>query len=528
MTFNNDINHNTSAEVNTQISSYFDIVDNAIAMSDTNKKYVIDAQASYSPSAPIHAGSFTTFIISPTSDNTADLYNGFIKANIKFSFSMNDTVSDLTKVLTNYNLNKIWVGFKDSMDSVEKYEILSNGTTIYTQNYGPEESFLTSCGANETAKRSDVFSKVRHKDVFNRKEDVAKCGSFIDVTKDLKTYITIPIKIDLRRFLPLSNIKYLPAFAGKLELKIMFGSQGLVWCPVGLPRELKNNIPDLTKLIIPDITTEFSQIGESATMWVSSSEASGITTLTAGDRTLYAERDYEIVDTYTIIPNFGIDNDIYSRLVQRYSNSDTPLIFPTQTLTFLNLSNQLNINHFTSTTTTTPRFIDSIFFLFPYKPTHHTVFKNPLFKNFQLRCGRYGAIPSIPIKTDGSDPAFVEVCQNAMNVNADQTGFNKEVINSLCNTKNLNVANGLSSNERTSFFIGLPTETDNTFQQGQTSNTPITYEIIGDIDQDSVYGISNSTPPIMCLLNDIAMVISVQAGGLPPIVQFGSFDITSR
>ena len=73
MTFNNDVNHNTSAEVNTQISSYFDIVDNAIAMSDTNKKYVIDAQASYSPSAPIHAGSFTTFIISPTSDNTADL-----------------------------------------------------------------------------------------------------------------------------------------------------------------------------------------------------------------------------------------------------------------------------------------------------------------------------------------------------------------------------------------------------------------------------------------------------------------------
>ncbi|KAK8843868.1 hypothetical protein M9Y10_024944 [Tritrichomonas musculus] len=48
MTFNNEVLHNTSAEVNTQISSYFDIVDNAVAMSDTNKKYIIDAQASYS------------------------------------------------------------------------------------------------------------------------------------------------------------------------------------------------------------------------------------------------------------------------------------------------------------------------------------------------------------------------------------------------------------------------------------------------------------------------------------------------
>ena len=67
MTFNNEVLHNTSAEVNTQISSYFDIVDNAVAMSDTNKKYIIDAQASYSPSAPIHAGSFTTFTITRSS-----------------------------------------------------------------------------------------------------------------------------------------------------------------------------------------------------------------------------------------------------------------------------------------------------------------------------------------------------------------------------------------------------------------------------------------------------------------------------
>lgn len=98
MTFNNEVLHYTSAEVNTQISSYFDIVDNAVAMSDTNKKYIIDAQASYSPSAPIHAGSFTTFIISPTSDNTADIYNGFIKANLTINLQLNKAISDL-KVL---------------------------------------------------------------------------------------------------------------------------------------------------------------------------------------------------------------------------------------------------------------------------------------------------------------------------------------------------------------------------------------------------------------------------------------------
>lgn len=192
------------------------------------------------------------------------------------------------------------------------------------------------------------------------------------------------------------------------------------------------------------------------------------------------------------------------------------------------MSKQFNVGRFSSTQTITPRFIDSIFFLFPLKQSNHTIFKNPLFNSFQLRCGRYGAVPTIPFRTDGTDPAFIEICQNAMNVNADQTGFNKEVVNSLCNSKDLNVTNSLTSNERTSFFIGLPTETDATFQQGQTSNTPITYEILGELSSDSVYGKTNQTPPLMAWLNDIVLVIRVQPNGMPPTVEFGPYDITSR
>ena len=186
------------------------------------------------------------------------------------------------------------------MDSIDKYEILTNGISIYTQNFGPEESFLTACGANETCKRADVFSKVRHKDIFNRKMDLARCGAFVklDTTTDVGEY-TIPLKIDLRRFLPLSNIKYLPALAGKLELKIMFGTEGLVYCLVGIPQTLKNNIADLSKFIIPNITTEFTPIKEPVTMWADATTAEGITTLTAETRTLSVNRDYEINNCYS-------------------------------------------------------------------------------------------------------------------------------------------------------------------------------------------------------------------------------------
>ena len=534
MTFNNEVFHKTSAEVNTQVASYFDVVDNAIAMSDTNKKYVIDAQASYSPSAPIRAGSFTTFIISPTCDNTADIYNGFIKAKLKLTGVLTASIGAQFHDLGEHSFKGLWVGFKDAMDAVEKYEILANGISIYTQNFGPEESFLTACGANEASKRSDIYSKVRHKDIFNQKTKHARCGYFLTLVNGTTEYndIEIPLKIDLRRFLPLSNIKYLPSFAGKLELKVMFGIQGLVYCPVGLPASIHGDAEQYIKIHAQKITNEFVPIGTQ----IRSYETCNAGALTAANRTLTIKRDYEVNDCYSVIPNFGIDGDIYQSLIQRYTQQE--LIFPTQILTFTTMSKPLNhAGRCSSTQTITPRFVDSIFFLFPQTPNHHTVFKNPIFTNFQLRCGGYGVVPTIPFATDGTDPMFIELCQNAMNINGEQTGFNKEVIQSLTNTDNCNVSTGLISYDRTSFFIGLPTETDNTFQQGQTSNTPITYEIVCDIAanvSDGVGGneannyINTTTPPIMALLQDTVISIHVQPNGMPPVVEIGQYDITSR
>ena len=85
----------------------------------------------------------------------------------------------------------------------------------------------------------------------------------------------------------------------------------------------------------------------------------------------------------------------------------------------------------------------------------------------------------------------------------------------------------LYSFECTSFFIGLPTETDNTFQQGQTTNTPITYEIVCDLP-NNYYAQNNSTPPLMGILQDTVISIHVQPNGMPPVVEIGQYDVTSR
>ena len=72
--YNNEVYMRTSAEVCTQVASYFDIVDNCIQAADTNKQYNVNPQTSYSPSPPIQGGSYTSVIISPNTHNTADIY----------------------------------------------------------------------------------------------------------------------------------------------------------------------------------------------------------------------------------------------------------------------------------------------------------------------------------------------------------------------------------------------------------------------------------------------------------------------
>lgn len=120
MTLNAEVFHKISAEVNTQVASYFDVVDQAVKMSDTNKKYAIDAQSSYSPGPPIHEGSFTTFIISPTCDNTANLYNGFIRAQLNCKFTIDRALGADLSDIEFCHFDRMWFGFQDAIDVVEK------------------------------------------------------------------------------------------------------------------------------------------------------------------------------------------------------------------------------------------------------------------------------------------------------------------------------------------------------------------------------------------------------------------------
>ena len=115
-----------------------------------------------------------------------------------------------------------------------------------------------------------------------------------------------------------------------------------------------------------------------------------------------------------------------------------------------------------------------------------------------------------------------------MNLNGSVSGLNKEVIRSLTTNFSETATIGVKSDEETSFFLGLPTETDNCFQQGMTSNTPITFEVhVKQESKENSYMTKVDATPIMCFLVDSTFSVQVQPNGAPPLVELGAYDITS-
>ena len=178
--------------------------------------------------------------------------------------------------------------------------------------------------------------------------------------------------------------------------------------------------------------------------------------------------------------------------------------------------------------TITPRFIDIIFFLFPLNSKHKTIYFNPIFDEVRLYMGGYGTMPDQSMSTY-SMMAY-EMTQNALNMNNDLTGFNEGVMRSQIihpKEKMEKQLLGVKANDISNYILAFPTSTDNTFQQGQTSAAPITYELKGNLNANTMLHASTSQcTPIMCLLKYSVLAIQIRPSG-PPIVARDEFDIAS-
>lgn len=505
----------------TQVGSYFDVIEQSIGVGDTNKKYHISTNSCYSPSCPITNGSWTSINISPTSDNTIDLTNTFITAKFTFKLKPGTALSTASGATAQTGINKpaFWIGYKDSMDSVISYQILANGNGIYTQNDAILESYITNLATPEAVKQSDVFSKVTHSIIWDR-VDGYRTGCIIEPTSTAAQDVSIDIKIDVRRFLPLYSIKYLLACFGNIELRVRFGPDALVCAPLSLEDCLQ--APNLIGKVAsyPKITNRFVPYTEEFTMLNTPTVASGVITAGVIENQTVTVSNFEVNSCYSYCANFGLDERVYQSLMNKYNQN--ALEFPIQTLTFqpMNATIPSDGSKLEATLTTVPRFVDMICFLFPENSNYKTCFDNPLFDMFHLKMGGYGVIPDIPIDTKSA--AFYELVANAFNVNNDLASFNKDVMRSL--TVNTAEDTGIRSYDTTNFVLALPTSTDSTFQQGQTSNTAITYQL--KCQGSATNPIASTCVPIMCFLKDSVFAIQLR-GAAPPVISIDEYDITS-
>ena len=563
---NSEINEFTVDSELTQIASYFAIVDNAIKASDTNKKYKISTNNCEAAPAPFKLGSWCSVPLSPQGQNMVDLYNSFITVTIdlgqfknassyfhSLKFTTGEGANAVTTDLTDYGYKQpgVWLGFKDSMDIVGQYQLVANGQAFYSQSFAIEESYITGLAATEQVKSVDRCSKTRHKDVWNGDEGI-KTGTVMMNSTLSHTENKIKLKIDLRRFLPLATIKYLPEFVGNLELRLFFSMDALVCAPIGFDG-VAGCAANAGKLIISPasgytgegITNKFVPYAELEAGNVAAitnvTYASGAATLTIGKipaNTAGLTTTPRITECQSHLACFGLDINIYNQLAARYEQM--ALSFPIQTLTFHQMNGRIDNSSAYKTTqngstvitggqasvssTAVPRFVDSIFFLFPLDAHHRTCHDNILAKDYSLKMGGYGTFPEITYST--YSPEFLEVSANVFNVNNDLTGFNKDVARSLNNEHATDT--GFTPYDTSNFVLSIPTSTDNTFQQGQTSNTTINYQLQLNFNKDSpLLTTASSCVPLIGFLKDSVLAIQRRPGGAPPIITLDEYDITT-
>lgn len=535
---NTNVTHKTRGEVISQVASYFDIIDNCIKEGDTNKRYTYAQNSNYGGSN-VQNNSYATFILSPSCDNTSDLRNGFICTNWHGTVRSDTTFTAYdSKTQSEYAPEYTWQGWEDSFLINEKYELVHNGETIYTQNNAIEEGYITNCGIDEKTKRKDFYSKALHKMVW--KEYVGpRCGVTIDwsVVKDNHINVIIPLKIDIRRYLPLSNVKYLPAMIGKFELRALFGTSGMVYYPVDPKSVWYNNYKRLSVLDIPDVTNEPTQIGDPITAITTctyDATTKLITTMETAKVIIDVDNNYEWKQSQIVLPNFGISDVVYRSLEQRYSQ--IPLTFPTSTMFVTDMDSVLNGSSNSASYTYTPRFVDSIFILFPLKPQHRSVYKNPGFDNFEIKAGGYGTIPNTSISFN-DDPRLLEYTQQALNLNEDGEGFSMEVLQSLVNCMQYDGAKithdssepgvGKDSHDCCHFLCGFKLQPLDCFQQGHTTNSPIDYTVNIKQNSNSYYSTNVKAKPRICFLLDRTLSFQLRPDGGPPIAALDASDITT-
>ena len=234
------------------VSSFYAEVDDAIAASEVVKgQYRMTINPAYNSPNPVDSNSFTTVGLTQSGPMVVDLENSYITTTAEVVIHPSADIVQPSKAATTESAI-MFVGWKRSIEAIERYDILVNSTPIYTQSFCGEESFIMGQVDNDLVRKKSPFITSTYHNIINMEPGV--CGTYIlleggagatddDVliSADKGLAVNIPIKIPVSHFPILKNLKYLLSWMGKWEIRLYFSTQNMVQCLVDPDVVIKNS-----------------------------------------------------------------------------------------------------------------------------------------------------------------------------------------------------------------------------------------------------------------------------------------------
>ncbi len=464
------------------VSHHFAKIESVLMQNECiNGQYNLTSAASYGSNCPVKTPGFTRVCFSTNGPIVADLENSFIEADMEYTLQYSgwdrtkarlpkaENTDELLADGKTTPLTKVFIGFKQSLDALERYDLYCNSKLIYSQPFVGPESTITLAGLNDTIRENNPFVYTSFNNASTMDQNV--CGVYVDL-KDIPAgqafKVKIPLKINLHQFLLLSPIHYLPSFAGRWELQLYFGSKNMVICPVNPSAYFVDNTvigdwqqADKTLTVVPGFVGKmldrithtiekhpdsthrvsgwanyFTQINMPMPMYEGTVAADGLSKPVFKDLTLtHVSSSLETCTMNTC--QFQLRYEVYQSLMQHYLAN--PLIIPTNTLAYQRFSHTTgpNDSNLTATANLPVENIDSVFILIPENDAQQTCYYQPYLDSVRLGLGEFGIRPARYMDTfnkgdDWNNRRFVSYLLDALNLESSQiSAMNKDFSNSV-------------------------------------------------------------------------------------------------
>lgn len=460
------------------ITEYYELIDSALKPSEVNPaRYNTTTSPSYQNQCPCLQGSFTTVDIGCADPYVVLLEKSFITPTVEFDITPN-VLHETAGNTPGENPQVYFVGWKRSLDVAYRYDILYNGREIASQTYNGEESFVIQSIMKDDVreKRPNQLTSYKNASTFNR--DV--CGTyFLLASTTSATHITIPVKITLADFPLFAQFCYLQGWMGNWSIRLFPDSRNIVTCQVD---------PDYTighKVLVQNsdsYTHEFVQIGDTF-KGITKYETSPNAKFTISD-VKFTVTNYQFKSCEINLTTQMMYRPIYDQIMAKYMAK--PLQIPFLKFVFGRFSQAMKNTQMNSVFSGVIKCCESMFLIPFIDDNHHTVCKNPGFKQLYANIGSYGNYPQNPVDTvpNGSNPAsyvrFVNMTNDALGLEYSPIiSMNESLSNSLhgaCVPYTVNNAGSVDNDAKiyiksdaTDFLIGFPFADEADFQGGLTT-----------------------------------------------------------